>query len=442
MLPVNSLVPPGPKVGSGKLWDDLGSTTFVTKSDARKAEPSEKRKVLSRRIAESSDDELDFLSSGSRSDDVEESFPSKSRRRSKRGQPGNAIVKEQELDYYPGYPPKRKLPNFKKLSNPVPGEGSSSTSRSKISDASKKALEQTKSYEILATLHNNENERFSGQSSDEDSLGDCAHPSTRLFPRQEIQKFPGLAMSPLRGGDQESPNPGTPRSRRECTISYGTSNPLHPHKTSSRRSDTNDLSTRTSRRAGVQSSDSSNSSEATPRAKHPGSRLPERFPFLEPLSISDSTAQEEEEVKGHSPATNHVSLQYRCGSVTDKTTSRKNRKFRYPVPSPLSSPVPRLSQTSSPGVRGTRSMSTLDAKTDEDADDESPKRRPQLRPFPMAANQLKKTPRHRIPSIQQACPDNGRNDSLIGDLEAVLDDSRQRHLFIVFIVRILTVLQF
>jgi hypothetical protein len=73
-------------------------------------------------------------------------------------------------------------------------------------------------------------------------------------------------------------------------------------------------------------------------------------------------------------------------------------------------------------------MSTVGAETDKDTDDESPKRRPQLRPFPMAANQMKKTdctPRRKTTFIQRAYPDNGENDSLTGDLEEVLDDSRQ-----------------
>jgi hypothetical protein len=422
MLPVDPLVPPSEKVGSGKLWDDLGSTTFVTtKSDARNSRLSAKRRELARKIAESSDDELDFLSSGSRSDDVEDSIPSKSRHRSKKKQPGDSIVQRQESDCHPSYTPKRKPPNSIKSRNPVPGEESSSTSRSKASNASKKTPKQTKSYGIISRLHNNENERLSGQSSDECSLDDSAHPSTR---RREIQKFPGLTLSPLRDGDQKSPHPDTPWSRTECTSTYGPSNPLYPYKTSSRKLDTNDPPTCRSR---VRSSDSSDSSEATPRAKHSSRRLPEKIPFLVPLSVSDSTDQEQDEVKEKAP------LEGATGRITEKTMPHKNHKSRYPVPSPLSSPVSQLSPTSAPAVRVTRSVSVLDTESDKGIDDESSNRRPQLRPFPMATNQMEPdcTPRRKTTFVQQTLLDNGRNDPLIiGDLEEVLDDSRQQHLII------------
>jgi hypothetical protein len=89
-------------------------------------------------------------------------------------------------------------------------------------------------------------------------------------------------------------------------------------------------------------------------------------------------------------------------------------------------------------------MRVLDAESDKDIHDESSNRKPQLRPFPMAANQMEPdcTPRRKTTSAQQTYLDNGGNHPLIiGDLEEVLDDSRQRHL-IVWIARMLTVLQF
>ena len=89
-------------------------------------------------------------------------------------------------------------------------------------------------------------------------------------------------------------------------------------------------------------------------------------------------------------------------------------------------------------------MSILDAASDKDIDVESSNRRPQLRPFPMAANQMEPdcTPRRKTTSVQQTYLDVRRNDPLIiGDLEEVLDDSRQRYV-IVWITRTLTVLQF
>ncbi|KAH9000210.1 RTC4-like domain-containing protein [Lactarius akahatsu] len=213
---------PEPRTGSGKLWDDLGSTQFVTsKSGAGETRPrtNAKRKLIRGRSIGSSDDddedELDFLSSGSRSEDVEETSPCKGKRRAMKGQPKKAVVQGQELNYLPGYPPKRKYPNFKKL----PKEGGVSTSRNKLPDVSQEVPKQISSDGILPTLS-----RLSGTSSDEGAFVGDTHSLNRVRPRREIQL-----------------------------------------------------------------SDSSDCSQATPRAKHSKGRRPEKFPTLDPLSISDST---------------------------------------------------------------------------------------------------------------------------------------------------------
>src|SRR5579863_1140262 len=101
-------------MGSGKLCEDLGSTTFVTnKNDTTKTTPptrNAKRRELRRKIDESSDDELDFLSSSSRSDDVEQRIPTKSKPRTKKRQSGKAVI--QDADHHPDQLAKKKLPNF------------------------------------------------------------------------------------------------------------------------------------------------------------------------------------------------------------------------------------------------------------------------------------------------------------------------------------------
>ena len=410
-------------MGPGKLWDDLGSTTFVTiKNDAEGTMPSTrnaKRRELERKMNESSDDELDFLSSSSRSDDVEQPIPTKRKPRLKKKQPEKAVIQGREADYHPDGP-KKKLPDFKKIVNTVQ-EGSSSTSRSKTSSTTQKALMQTRSYGMLATLHDNENGRLSwpsdGLSSDEDSSVDRTHSSIQVSSQREIQKFPGLRLSPLRVSSQDSPH--KPRDCTKGPNSFEQPKPLHG-KTSPSSSGTNNRSTLTSCRASrIQYSDSS--SETTPRAKHPENRL-RKFPILNPLSISDHLALEM--VGGSGPSPTHRS------TLSDTTTPRKNCKSRYPFPSPLSSPAHQTSQNSATALRGTDRRGTLDVMTDEDADDECQERRLQPRPFPMVASQSNAT--HRTPRRNNACterawPDNGRNSTFLSDAEVFGDDPRQRH---------------
>ncbi|KAI0299151.1 hypothetical protein BC826DRAFT_61833 [Russula brevipes] len=184
-------------MASGKLWDNLGSTTFVTTKGGADKTRLSKRGEWRRRIAESSDDELDFLSSSSRSDDVEQLTAAKSKLKTKK-QLGKAVIQGQEADCRPDHPPKRKLPNFKKITNAAPG--GTSTSRGGTSNATHKAPKQTKSYGILATLHDNKNERLSGPSdgpsSDKDSFDGSTYAS--ISPQQKARKFPGLTLSPLR----------------------------------------------------------------------------------------------------------------------------------------------------------------------------------------------------------------------------------------------------
>ncbi|KAI0305986.1 hypothetical protein B0F90DRAFT_951504 [Multifurca ochricompacta] len=238
---------PATKIGPGKLWDNLGSTKF-SRGNVVKTNPlttSAKRSDLFRKMIESSDDELDFLSSGSRSDDVEETHSSKSKRRAKK-QTEKLIVPGLELIYHPDYLPKRKLPDFKKITVVSEEEGPS-TSRGNISDAARKPLKQTKSYEILATLHNNENERLPKLSSDEDSLGDPTQLSSRVSPHPKVRKFPGLALSPLRVDDPESPQPNTPQNGRKNVVSSKPFKPIRPRNTSSPSSDNNDCFFPTSR---------------------------------------------------------------------------------------------------------------------------------------------------------------------------------------------------
>ncbi|KAI9440454.1 RTC4-like domain-containing protein [Lactarius indigo] len=357
---------PEPGTGSGKLWDDLGSTQFVTsKSGAGEIRPpNAKRNVMRGRIIGSSDgdddeDELDFLSSGSRSDDVEETSPCKGKRRAMKGQPKKAVVRGQELNYLPGYPPKRKYPNFKKLSK----EGSVSMARNKLSDISQEVPKQTSSDGILPT-----HSRLSGTSSDEGVFVGDTHSLNRVRPRREIQL-----------------------------------------------------------------SDSSDYNQATPRAKHSKGRRPEKFPTLDPLSISDSKthvqasqkAVAKRKVRLRGPSDRVTSLVH-GETVSDRTTPRKHSESSlFPIPSPLSSPVHLHPRSSLSSVRGTKSLSTSDSETDEDGDNQTPKQRPPLRPFPMMATTLKnsiRSPCLRITPTQQRHLGDGGN-TIAGDLEEFGDDS-------------------
>jgi hypothetical protein len=389
-------------MSSGKLWDDLGSTTFVNTKDGPEAKSftdNAKRKELWRKIAESSDDELDFLSSGSRSDDV---VTTRSKPRAKKKQPGKAGL---EVVNHPNYAPKKKFPDFKKITNAGPEEGCSSTSRSKTSNTTQKASKQTKSYGILATLHDNENERLSavsdGLSSDKDSLVDVTCSLINVSPCSD-----------------------TPRRSMKGAISYRHSKLPH-NKTSSYSSETNNRSTPTSCHASrVQPLDSSDSSDATPRAKHSKNQL-RKFPILDPLSVSDSVVPELDGRKGKAGTTNRVPSQSHRRVLSDMTTPRKDSKSRYPFPSPLSSPAHQLSQDSATALQETSFRGSLIAAA-EDADDESQKRRPHLRPFPMATCQSEATsytPRRKISSAQLAYPDNGRNNPIPSDMEVFGDDS-------------------
>jgi hypothetical protein len=312
-----------PRVGSGKLWDDLGSTQFVTsRSGAVETGPLSKRNASRGRITGSSDDdddELDFLSSGSRSEEVEEPSPRKGKRRVTKGRPRKAAVQEQEPGYHPGYPPKRKLPDFKKKSKPE--EGGVSTSRSKLPDISQEVPEEQSRIE--------------------------------LFPL--TLDFPG-----------HRPN------RATCN-------------------------------------------QATPRAKHSKGRVPEKFPTLDPLSISDSTthkqasrkpvAKGKARLKGSS---DRVTSIVHIDTVSDETTPRKHSESSlFPIPSPLSSPAHQHPQSSAIQCSRNEELGHIGFdETDEGAVNRTPKQRPPLRPFPMmAASRLEnyiRTPRQRISSAQQA----------------------------------------
>ena len=388
-------------MGSGKLWEDFGSTTYVTnKNDATKTTPSirnAKRRELRRKIDESSSDELDFLSSGSRSDDVDQLIPTKSKPRTRKKQ----FV--EDVDHRPDHVPKKKLPDFKKITNVVQEEGSSSTSRSKTSNTTKDTLKQTMSYGILATLHDNENVQPSWPSDGllSDKVDDT-HLSTKVFSQREIQKFPGLALSPLRAGDHGSPHRDTPRGSTKGLISCGQSKPVHGKRLPQSSGTNNRPSRRASR---VQSSDSSDSSDATPRAKHPKNHL-RKFPTLDPLSISDLMAPELDGGRGEAPykaGTIHVPSQTHRSTYTDTTTPRKNRKSRYPFPSPLSSSPHQPS-------------------------DKCQEPRPQPRPFPMALSQSKathRTPRRNITFPEQTCQVNDSSRTILSDSEVFEDDSCQ-----------------
>ena len=345
---------PDPRVGSGKLWDDLGSTQFVTsRNGAVETGSLAKRNTSRGRIIGSSDDddedELDFLSSGSRSEDVEEPSLRKGKGRITKGRIRKAAVQEQEPGYHPGFPPKRKLPDFKKKSKPE--EGGVSTSRSKLSDVLQEVSERTKSHKTHPTLP-----RLSGTSSE-----------------------------------------------------------------------------------------SSDFNQATPRAKHSKSRIPEKFPTLDPLSISDSTTHKQASRKAVAKAkarpkasSDRVTSLVRGDTVSNTTTPRKHSESSlFPIPSPLSSPAHQHPQSSPSSGRGTKSLDTSDDEADEDAFNRTPKQRPPLRPFPMmAASRLEtciRTPRQKIASAHPG-------DANAGDLEVfVEDDSRQRlstNMLIAFILTI------
>ena len=418
-------------MNSGKLWNDLGSTAFVNTDGPDKANSSTdtaKRTALRKKMAESSDDELDFLSSGSRSDDV---IPTRNKPRAKKKQPVKAFVQGREVDHHPDYPPpKRKFPDFKKITRATPEEGSLSTPRSKTFKTKQETSKQTKEYGILATLHDNENNRPPALSDGLSSDKDLSHVS----PQQEVQQFPGLALSPLRGSDQGPTYLGTPRGSTKDTISYRQHKRLH-NKTSSYSLKTNNRSTPTSiHTSRNRSSDSSDSSEATPRVKHPKTLL-RKFPTLDPLSVSDSMAPELDRGKGKAPvkgATSRVPSQTsrRRRIQPDTMTPRKNSKSRYPFPSPLSSPACQQSQDAA-----TRNITAA-----EEADDESQKRL-QLRPFPMATSQPNTGPRRTVNCTQPTYSHNSRNNAFSSDLDVFGDDSGQRRLSML-VVRILIDYQF
>jgi hypothetical protein len=434
-------------MGSGKLWDDLGSTTFVTaKNDAEETRPSArsaKGREISRNTVGSSDDELDFLSSSSRSEDVEELVPAKDKPKTRKKQLGGTIIQGRELYYHPDYLPKKKLPDFKKVTNAVPEERSSSTCRGKTSSAIKKAPKQARSYGMLAALHDNENGRLpslsDGPTSDEDPLVDDTHLSIQVSPQPEVQKFPGLALSPLRAGNQDSTDTDTPKDRTKGSTSYKQSKPLRS-KTASHSSGTKSRSTTSSRRASrIQSSDSSDSSEATPLAKHLRNRI-RKFPTLDPLSISDQIDSRLDGRGGKAPFNDAISRISSRRALPDATTPKKS-KSRYPFPSPLSSSPHQPSQGSSSATtfRGAHHPDTLDVMAGQEVDFEHQKRGLQPRPFPMAATETKEA--HRTPRLactEQTYPDNGRSNTFFNDLDAFADDSRQRRLS-VLISRTLTV---
>lgn len=408
-------------MSSGKLWDDLGSTAFVNTDSSDKAKPSTnnaKRMALRKKIAESSDDELDLLSSGSRSDDA---IPTRNKPGAKKKQPDIAFVQEREVDHHPDYPPpKKKFPNFKKITHESLEEGSSSTPRSKTSKAKQKASKQTKEYEILATLHDNENLHAHGLSSDKDLF--------HVSPQGAVQQFPGLTLSPLRGSDRGATHLDTPRGNSKDAISYRQHKRLH-NKTSSYSLKTNNRSTSTSIHASkIQSSDSSSSSEATPRAKHRKIRL-RSFPTLDPLSVSDSVPPELDRGKGKAPmksATGRVPSQTHRRIHSDTMTPHKNNSL-YPFPSPLSSPAHQLSPDSATVFRETNSHGSRSITAAEDADDESQKR-PQLRPFPMATIRPNISSRRTVICAQPTFSNNSRNNPFSSDLDVFGDDSRERRL--------------
>jgi hypothetical protein len=427
-----------PSMSSGKLWDDLGSTAFVNTDGPDKAKSSvdnAKRTALKLRktIDESSDDELDLLSSGSRSDDV---IQTRNKPNAKKKQPGKAFVQEREVDHHPDYPPpKTKFPDFKKITRKAPEEGTSSTPQRKTSTKTKqKTSKQTKEHGILATLHGNENKRLPTLSDGLSSDKDLFHGS----PQRGVQQFPGHTLSPL-GSDQGATHLDTPRGNTKDAISYRQHKRLH-NKMSTYSLKTNNRSPPTSIRASrIRSSGSSDSSEATPRAKHHKTRL-RKFPAIDPLSVSDSMAPELDRGKGRAPvkvATSHVTSQTHRRIHSDTVTPRKNSKSRYPFPSPLSSPASQLSQDAATVFRETDSNGCRNITAPEDADDEFQKR-PQLQPFPMATTRSNTGPRRTVNSTQ---PTYSSNNPLSSDLDVFADDSRQQCLPML-VVRILIDFQF
>jgi hypothetical protein len=228
----------------------------------------------------------------------------------------------------------------------------------------------------------------------------------------------------LRAGGQDSSHTDTHRATNGAQ-SYS--------KTSPHSSSTKNRTTSTSRRAfRIQCSDSSDSSEATPRAKHPKNRL-RKFPTLDPLSISDPTVPEPDGGRGEAPlkrATSRVPSQTHRGTHPDTTTPQKIRKSRYPFPSPLSSPPYQQSQNCTTALRGTNPRDTLRAMADEDADDECQKPRPRPRPFPMAPSQSRathRTPRRKTSGTEQPCLDDGRHTAFLNDSDVFGDDYRRRY---------------
>lgn len=368
-------------------------------------------------MSESSDDEIDFLSSGSRSDDV---IPTRNKPRTKKRQPGKSFVQGRELDHHPDYPPpKRKFPDFKKITPAAPEEGCSSTPQSKTSKAKQKISKPTKEYGILATLHGNEN-RLPALSDGLSFDKDLFHTS----PQRGVQQFPGLSLSPL-GGDQGAAHLDTPRGNTKDAISYRQHKRLHS-KTSSYSLTTKNRPTPTSiRTSRIRSSGSSDSSEATPRAKHPKIRS-RKFPTLDPLSVSDSMSPEFDRGKGKAPvkgATIRVPSQTHRRIHSDTMTPRKNSKSRYPFPSPLSSPASQVSQDAATVFQETNSHGRRNITAPEDADDES-KKRPQPQPFPMATSRPNTSPRRTVNCTQPAYSHNGCNNPLSSDFDVFADDSR------------------
>jgi len=423
----------------GKLWDDLGSTAFVNTGSPDKAKSStDNATALRKKIAESSDDELDFLSSSSRSGDV---ISIRNKPRAKKKQSGKAFVQGREVHHHPDYPPpKMKFPDFKRITHAAPEDESSSTPRSKTSKTNQKTSKQTKEYGISATLHDNKDKRLPALSDELPSDKDLFHVS----PQRGAQQFPGLALSPLRGSDQGATHLDTPRGNTKDAVSYRQLKQLH-NKTPSYSLKTNNRSTPTSIHASrirsSDSSDSSDSSEATPLAKHPKTRL-RKSSTLDPLSVSDSMAHELGRGKGKAPVkgtTGRVPSQTHRRFHSDTMTPHKKSRSRYPLPSPLSSPVCQLSQDAATVFRETNFHGSRNITAAEDADDES-KKGPQLRPFPMATRQPNTAPRQ----IDCAHPTYSHysSDNLFpSDLDVFADDSRQRRLSML-VVRMLIDFQF
>ncbi|KAI0272718.1 hypothetical protein BC834DRAFT_360657 [Gloeopeniophorella convolvens] len=214
----------------GVLWDDLGATNFVTSgagpSKSKSTDHNAKRKALVDKMRQSSDDELDFLSSGSLSEDADVAA-SKKERKSKKQHSEKVIVDGQELTYHPNFFPQRKLPDFKKKKDSTAAEEQSS-SASRTPKPSKIA----KQYSVLAALHNNENTILSASSSDAGHVED-------VFPQsgRKIRNFPGLTLSPLRADKQEKSRPDKSHREGEKKTTASASKLSRSSKTSSDKSD-------------------------------------------------------------------------------------------------------------------------------------------------------------------------------------------------------------